>query len=154
MIKIGDETIAYHADFNFFITTKLPNPHYSPETCLKVTLQSCSCRICICKSYYCAEQALIVCAVGKREGNICKRIAGKFYLRFWLEEGNVGQDVCKYPALSTMPCRNQYCIDCGSGSLHHAQATRSQDWPSVFSVCVRLRARVVQTLNHQFASLV
>ena len=38
MIKIGDETIAYHPDFNFFITTKLPNPHYSPETCVKVTL--------------------------------------------------------------------------------------------------------------------
>ena len=36
MIKIGDETIAYHPDFNFFITTKLPNPHYSPETCVKV----------------------------------------------------------------------------------------------------------------------
>jgi len=38
MIKIGDETIAYHPDFNFFITSKLPNPHYSPETCVKITL--------------------------------------------------------------------------------------------------------------------
>ncbi len=38
MIKIGDETLAYHPDFNFFITTKLPNPHYSPETCVKITL--------------------------------------------------------------------------------------------------------------------
>jgi dynein heavy chain len=38
MIKIGDETIAYHPDFSFFMTTKLPNPHYSPETCVKVTL--------------------------------------------------------------------------------------------------------------------
>eukprot|EP00960_Hanusia_phi_P026860 746504-Hanusia_phi.AAC.16 len=38
MIKIGDETIAYHPDFNFFITSKLPNPHYNPETCVKITL--------------------------------------------------------------------------------------------------------------------
>jgi dynein heavy chain, axonemal len=38
MIKIGDETIAYHPDFNFFLTSKLPNPHYTPETCVKVTL--------------------------------------------------------------------------------------------------------------------
>ena len=38
MIKIGDETIAYHPDFYFYITSKLPNPHYSPETCVKVTL--------------------------------------------------------------------------------------------------------------------
>ena len=38
MIKIGDETIAYHPDFNFFITSKLPNPHYTPETCVKITL--------------------------------------------------------------------------------------------------------------------
>ena len=37
-IKIGDETIAYHPDFNFFITSKLPNPHYSPETCVKICL--------------------------------------------------------------------------------------------------------------------
>lgn len=38
MIKIGDEVIAYHPDFRFYITSKLPNPHYPPETCVKVTL--------------------------------------------------------------------------------------------------------------------
>eukprot|EP00960_Hanusia_phi_P059292 764127-Hanusia_phi.AAC.2 len=38
MIKIGDETLEYNPDFSFFITSKLPNPHYSPETCVKVTL--------------------------------------------------------------------------------------------------------------------
>eukprot|EP00294_Goniomonas_avonlea_P007519 CAMPEP_0114565520 /NCGR_PEP_ID=MMETSP0114-20121206/14353_1 /TAXON_ID=31324 /ORGANISM="Goniomonas sp, Strain m" /LENGTH=1925 /DNA_ID=CAMNT_0001751771 /DNA_START=60 /DNA_END=5835 /DNA_ORIENTATION=- len=38
MIKIGDEVIPYHLDFKFYITTKLPNPHYPPETCVKVTL--------------------------------------------------------------------------------------------------------------------
>merc|ERR1719272_2697828 len=38
MIRIGDSTIEYNEDFRFFIATKLPNPHYSPETCVQVTL--------------------------------------------------------------------------------------------------------------------
>jgi dynein heavy chain, axonemal len=37
-IKIGDKTIPYNDDFKFFMTTTLPNPHYSPETSVKVTL--------------------------------------------------------------------------------------------------------------------
>ncbi|KAL0235780.1 hypothetical protein GEMRC1_002362 [Eukaryota sp. GEM-RC1] len=38
MIKLGDQTIAYHSDFRLFITSKMPNPHYAPETSVKVTL--------------------------------------------------------------------------------------------------------------------
>ena len=38
MIKIGDSTIAYDDRFRFYMTTKLPNPHYAPEICVKVTL--------------------------------------------------------------------------------------------------------------------
>lgn len=30
-IKIGDTMVPYHADFRFYMTTKLPNPHYAPE---------------------------------------------------------------------------------------------------------------------------
>ena len=30
--------IPYHKDFKFFMTTKLPNPHYTPEVSTKVTL--------------------------------------------------------------------------------------------------------------------
>ena len=37
-LKLGAEKIQYHQDFLFFITTKLPNPHYLPEICIKVTL--------------------------------------------------------------------------------------------------------------------
>lgn len=37
-IKIGDKDIAYDDNFKFFMTTTLPNPHYSPETSVKVTL--------------------------------------------------------------------------------------------------------------------
>ena len=38
MIKLGDAIIPYHDDFRFYITTKLPNPHYTPEISVKVTL--------------------------------------------------------------------------------------------------------------------
>ena len=36
VIKLGDAIIPYHEDFKFYITTKLPNPHYSPEVNLGV----------------------------------------------------------------------------------------------------------------------
>lgn len=38
MIRIGDSTIPYNNSFKFFMTTKMPNPHYPPEVCVKVTL--------------------------------------------------------------------------------------------------------------------
>jgi len=37
-IKLGDTWTAINPDFKFFITTKLQNPHYLPEICIKVTL--------------------------------------------------------------------------------------------------------------------
>ncbi|GIY27745.1 dynein heavy chain 7, axonemal [Caerostris darwini] len=37
-IKLGDSTIEYSSEFRFYITTKLRNPHYLPETSVKVTL--------------------------------------------------------------------------------------------------------------------
>ncbi|XP_046303228.1 dynein axonemal heavy chain 7 isoform X2 [Marmota monax] len=37
-IRLGDATIEYAPDFRFYITTKLRNPHYLPETSVKVTL--------------------------------------------------------------------------------------------------------------------
>eukprot|EP00794_Sanderia_malayensis_P012733 gene12733-14038_t len=38
VIKLGDTIIPYHDDFKFYITTKLPNPHYTPEVSTKVTI--------------------------------------------------------------------------------------------------------------------
>lgn len=38
MLDLGGAAINYHNDFLFFMTTKLPNPHYLPEICIKVTL--------------------------------------------------------------------------------------------------------------------
>ncbi len=35
---MGDKDVSYNPDFRFYITTKLPNPHYLPEVSIKVTL--------------------------------------------------------------------------------------------------------------------
>jgi dynein heavy chain len=37
-IKLGDSTLEFNPEFKFYITTKLPNPHYLPEVSTKVTL--------------------------------------------------------------------------------------------------------------------
>jgi len=37
-IRLGDGNIDYDDLFKFYMTTKLPNPHYLPEICIKVTL--------------------------------------------------------------------------------------------------------------------
>lgn len=38
MMKIGDNVIPYNDSFKFFMTTKLSNPHYTPEIQVKVSL--------------------------------------------------------------------------------------------------------------------
>ncbi|GFS18450.1 dynein heavy chain 1, axonemal [Elysia marginata] len=38
VIKMGDNFVPYHKDFKFYLTSKLPNPHYTPEVSTKVTL--------------------------------------------------------------------------------------------------------------------
>merc|ERR1711968_354358 len=37
-MRLGDNQVEYDDNFKLYITTKLPNPHYSPETCVKVNL--------------------------------------------------------------------------------------------------------------------
>ncbi|CAK0888334.1 unnamed protein product [Prorocentrum cordatum] len=37
-IKIGDSMLDYNANFKFYITTKLSNPHYTPEVSTKTTI--------------------------------------------------------------------------------------------------------------------
>jgi dynein heavy chain len=37
-IKFGDADIPYGEEFKLFMTTKLPNPHYMPEVCIKTTI--------------------------------------------------------------------------------------------------------------------
>ncbi|VDK35198.1 unnamed protein product [Taenia asiatica] len=38
LIRLGDSDVEYDKKFKFYITTKLPNPHYMPEVSIKVTL--------------------------------------------------------------------------------------------------------------------
>jgi dynein heavy chain, axonemal len=38
IIKLGDTEVRYNKNFRLYLTTKLPNPHYLPEVCIKVTL--------------------------------------------------------------------------------------------------------------------
>jgi dynein heavy chain len=38
VMKIGDNIVPYHQDFKFYLTSKLPNPHYAPEQSVKLTL--------------------------------------------------------------------------------------------------------------------
>ena len=37
-MRLGDSNVDYDDNFRFFMTTKMPNPHYLPEVCIKVTL--------------------------------------------------------------------------------------------------------------------
>ena len=37
-IHFGGKDITYNDDFKLFLTSKLPNPHYLPETCIKLTI--------------------------------------------------------------------------------------------------------------------
>ena len=37
-IKVGDNMVPYEPTFKLYMTTRLPNPHYPPETCVKVNL--------------------------------------------------------------------------------------------------------------------
>ena len=38
LIRLGDTDVDYDPNFKFYVTTKMPNPHYLPEVCIKVTI--------------------------------------------------------------------------------------------------------------------
>ncbi|XP_070535810.1 dynein axonemal heavy chain 6-like isoform X2 [Ptychodera flava] len=38
LIRLGDSDIDYDKNFKFYMTTKMANPHYLPEICIKVTI--------------------------------------------------------------------------------------------------------------------
>lgn len=38
LIRLGDADVDYDPNFKLYLTTKLANPHYLPEVCIKVTL--------------------------------------------------------------------------------------------------------------------
>jgi dynein heavy chain len=38
LLKLGDQDVPYSQEFRFYITSKMPNPHYLPEVFVKVTV--------------------------------------------------------------------------------------------------------------------
>ncbi|KAJ8245285.1 hypothetical protein GJAV_G00269100 [Gymnothorax javanicus] len=38
LIRLGDNDVDYDKNFRFYMTTKMANPHYLPEVCIKVTI--------------------------------------------------------------------------------------------------------------------
>lgn len=38
LLKLGDKEVEYSPEFRFYITTKLSNPHYTPEISTKTTI--------------------------------------------------------------------------------------------------------------------
>ncbi|XP_058809206.1 dynein axonemal heavy chain 6 [Phymastichus coffea] len=38
LIRLGDNDVEYDSNFRLYITTKMANPHYLPEICIKVTI--------------------------------------------------------------------------------------------------------------------
>lgn len=38
LIRLGDSDIDYDKNFRFYMTTKMSNPHYLPEVCIKVLI--------------------------------------------------------------------------------------------------------------------
>jgi dynein heavy chain len=38
MIRLGDTNVDYDPSFRLYMTTKMANPHYLPEVCIKVTI--------------------------------------------------------------------------------------------------------------------
>lgn len=38
VINLGDKQLNYSPDYKLFLTTTIPNPHYSPEANVKVTI--------------------------------------------------------------------------------------------------------------------
>jgi len=38
LIRLGDSDVDYDKDFRFYMTSKMSNPHYLPEICIKVTI--------------------------------------------------------------------------------------------------------------------
>ena len=56
LIRLGDSDIDYDKNFRFYMTTKMANPHYLPEVCIKVG-GWCSLTVCI---FYIAKKLLDV----------------------------------------------------------------------------------------------
>lgn len=57
-MKLGDKEVEYNPDFRFYITTKLSNPHYTPEICTKTTIVNFAVKEQVRSSDLCCSQPL------------------------------------------------------------------------------------------------
>ncbi len=112
-IKLGDATIEYSQDFRFYMTTKLRNPHYLPETAVKV---SGCCFVLRChsviisrftKMHFEQHQGIDSCNFQtlwskmihmQKEGHSCVGVSPQF---FWLQPYQFFQMACTTSASHT-----------------------------------------------------
>lgn len=50
LLKLGDKEVEYSPEFRLYITTKLSNPHYTPEISTKTTIVNFALKeqVCVC----------------------------------------------------------------------------------------------------------
>lgn len=66
MIRLGDKEIEYNPEFKFYITTKLSNPHYTPEISTKTTIVNFAVKEQgkICKNF---KRLIYICCKNKNK---------------------------------------------------------------------------------------
>jgi hypothetical protein len=82
LLHLGTEDIPYSDEFAFYITTKMGNPHYLPEICIKVTV------INFTVTQKGLENQLVADVVAHERPDLVRKSASAI-LRIFLSEGDV-----------------------------------------------------------------
>ncbi|TKS92669.1 Dynein heavy chain 2, axonemal [Collichthys lucidus] len=70
LLKLGDKEVEYNPEFRFYITTKLSNPHYTPEISTKTTIVNFAVKEQVCvRDTFCYRVNLYEC-VSDENGHI------------------------------------------------------------------------------------
>lgn len=57
LIAIGDKEVDYNPDFKLYITTKLSNPHYTPEVSTKAMILNFAVKVLLLVDFVCTVVA-------------------------------------------------------------------------------------------------
>ena len=60
LLKLGDKELEYNPEFRFYVTTKLSNPHYTPEISSKTTIVNFAVKEQVCVHVFMIENAFSV----------------------------------------------------------------------------------------------